>query len=77
MNIRGRKKKTEQRFLAGLLIASVTASSGPIIRSPGFVPIIASAHSVFATFFELNWTGHCTREFSCFWQSVQTARLGI
>jgi hypothetical protein len=29
-------------------------SSYPIIHAPGFVPIVANAHSVFATSYELN-----------------------
>ena len=35
-------------------IASARRSSCPIIRSPGFVPIVANAHSVFAIACELN-----------------------
>ncbi len=35
-------------------ITSARRSSCPIIRSPGFVPIVSNAQSVFATFCELN-----------------------
>jgi hypothetical protein len=48
------QKTTEVAYVQGLLLASVTAPSGPIIRYTGFVPIVGSAHSVFATFFDLN-----------------------
>jgi hypothetical protein len=48
------QKTTEVAYVQGLLLASVTASSGPIIRYTGFVPIVGSAHSVFATYFDLN-----------------------
>ena len=38
-------------------IASACTSSSPINRSPGFLPIVAYAHSVFATACELNSPG--------------------
>jgi hypothetical protein len=42
-------------------ISSIRLSSSPITRSPGFRPIIANTHSVFATFCELNDPGYLWR----------------